>query len=131
MRGCIVPDAVLCGVSRGRSVVGGRRREVDVAARLKHMLRLRRFIEPFWAVGYLFVRPLRPVGSLHAAILVSVRGLWRSLILKQSLQVSVVLRRNHHWAYIWIIPVLERSGTVCHSTGIWFGSLQIRATLVI
>jgi hypothetical protein len=32
MRRWIVPDAVLCGVGPGRSVVGSRRREVDVAA---------------------------------------------------------------------------------------------------
>ena len=75
MRGCIVPDAVLCGVSRGRSVVDGRRREVDVATLLRHMLRLRRFMSHFGGLATLFVRPLRPVGSLHAAILVSVRGL--------------------------------------------------------
>jgi hypothetical protein len=32
MRGWIVPDAVLYGFGRGCSVVGGRCREVDVAA---------------------------------------------------------------------------------------------------
>lgn len=42
MRGGIVFDAFLRGVGPGRSVVGSRRREVDVASLVKHMLRLHR-----------------------------------------------------------------------------------------
>jgi hypothetical protein len=47
MRGCIGPNAALCGVGPGRCVVGNRRREVDLAALLKHVLRLRRFMSHF------------------------------------------------------------------------------------
>ena len=47
MRRWIVPDAVLCGVGPGRPVVGSRRREVDVAAFVKQMLRLLRFMSHF------------------------------------------------------------------------------------
>jgi hypothetical protein len=30
-----------------------------------------------------------------------------------------------------IMPALRRSGTLCHSIGIWFGNLQSKATLAI
>jgi hypothetical protein len=39
MRSCIVSDAALCGVGPGRSVVGSRPREVDVAAFVKYALK--------------------------------------------------------------------------------------------
>jgi hypothetical protein len=35
MRSWAVPDAALCGVGPGRTVAGGRCREVDVAALVK------------------------------------------------------------------------------------------------
>jgi hypothetical protein len=47
MRRWIIPDAGLRGVGPGWSVVGSRRREVDVAAFVKQMLRLRRFMSHF------------------------------------------------------------------------------------